>query len=272
MATGHHPGYGACVSVPPLFFSTRQPSATHQPEEGQGQPCSPAPLCDEWSWERSARGTSPSPAPLRSPPRAAPAAPPARHQSPQTPPSPGTSLTCTGLRPQRCPPPVLLLIASPRPPTPTSRQARRRKEKLGRPRGAERCQCVKEAAGSPLPARRAGTWCHSYAVSHQLFTEHGSHSHSIGNSSAPRYPPSLAAPRPYKDGVRGAAGKGKAERAGGPWWGGRTERPFICTRQGFKAPTEKLNGAMERCTALRNRSGQRWEPRAGAAVLPPVTP
>lgn len=52
-------------------------------------------------------------------------------------------------------------------------------------------------------SRAAGSWCHSYAVSHQLFTEfERSHSHSIRNSSFPRrHPPSRAAPIPTREGA-----------------------------------------------------------------------
>lgn len=75
----------------------------------------------------------------------------------------------------------------------------------------------------PPPCSRAGSWCHSYAVSHQLFTEfESSHSHSIRNSSFPRHPPLPRRPHPYKErgtlpALRAAkTGKGKSKRRGRP--------------------------------------------------------
>lgn len=73
-------------------------------------------------------------------------------------------------------------------------------------RRAEALPVRKGNVRQPPPCRRrarggrTGSWCHSYAVSHQLFTEfESSHSHSIRNSSFPRHPPLPRRPHPYKE-------------------------------------------------------------------------
>jgi len=129
----------------------------------------------------------------------------------------------------------------------------------GEPRS---CRCAKEASGSPLPAAAegpgAGSWCHSYAVSHQLFTEfESSHSHSIRNSSSPRHPPPC--PVPTRRGARcrpaGAlraakTGTGKSERRGeaddGPVTpADYTKSLLILAQRVFKARSAPADGKIE---------------------------